>query len=173
MAVVAFAQPLRRQGNRMSRKAGIAAILHELDRRSPAGFAVALHVRFSTPTFMFQTYSKPWLDLYSARGLVMHDPVARWGLQNVGSVRWSALEAIDDRGVMEQARDFGLMNGVAIAIVSGGSRSIGGFARADREYDDAEIGEMTQMLEALHGATEALSAAEREALNELSIRLTH
>jgi LuxR family transcriptional regulator len=157
----------------MSRKAYIAAVLRDLDLRSPAGCAIALHVRFSTPTFMFQTYPKRWLDHYSAKGLLMHDPVARWGLQNVGNIRWSALEAIDDRGVMEQARDFGLMNGVAIAIVSRGSRSIGGFARADREYDDEEIILMSQMLEALHDATEALSAAEREALTELSIRLTH
>lgn len=160
----------------MSRTVGIAAMLHDLDRRSPAGCAIALHIRFSTPTFMFQTYSKRWLEHYSAAGLVMHDPVARWGLQNVGFVRWSALGAIDDRGVMEQARDFGLMNGVAISTVSGGSRSIGGFARADRDYDDVEIAEMTRALKALHEATSApgaLTAADREALTELSIRLTH
>ena len=60
-------------------RASIAAVLQDFDQRSPAGFAVALHFDFTTPTFLFQTYPKRWMDYYSAGGLVMHDPVARMG----------------------------------------------------------------------------------------------
>ena len=108
----------------MTQRASIAALLHDLDQRSPAGFAIALHIRFTTPTYMFQTYPKRWMDHYSSAGLVVHDPVVHWGLHNVGHIRWTDLEAIDSKGVLEQAKDFGIMNGVAIAVVMAGSRSI-------------------------------------------------
>lgn len=169
-------QPYREQIQEMTKKASIAALLLELDRGSPAGFAVGLHIRFTTPTYMFQTYSKRWMDHYSSSGLVMHDPVAHWGLQNVGRIRWADLEAIDSRGVLEDAKDFGMMNGVAISLVNSGSRSIAGFARADRDYDDLEIAALEDALARLHRETMRLgdlSAGDQLALTELSIRLTH
>ncbi len=160
----------------MTRRASIAALLHDLDARSPAGCAIALHIRFTRPAFLFQTYPRRWMDRYSARGFVMHDPTVRWGLQNRGHVRWSDLEAIDGEGVLDSAKDFGLMNGVTIAAVSQGSRSIASFARADRDFDDAEIEELEGLLAALHEATSdpgRLTEDDRRALTELSIKLTH
>ena len=160
----------------MTKRASIAALLHDLDRRSPAGFAIALHIRFTRPTYLFQSYAKRWMEHYSSAGFVMHDPVVRWGLQNVGRIRWSELESIDSGGVLESAKDFGMMNGVGIALVISGSRSIGGFARADREFEEDEIEELEDALARLHRATiglERLSARDQEALVQLSIRLTH
>jgi LuxR family transcriptional regulator len=176
MAVVALAQPYREQSAEMTKRASIAALLHDLDQRSPAGFAIALHIRFTTPTYLFQTYPKRWMDHYSSAGLVVHDPTVHWGLSNVGHIRWTDLEPIDPMGVLEQAKDFGIMNGVAIAVVSSRSRSIASFARADREYDDEEVRELEGGLARLHQATiglSQLSASDRQALTELSIRLTH
>jgi LuxR family transcriptional regulator len=160
----------------MNNKASIAALLHELDQRSPAGFAIALHITFSTPRYMFQTYAPRWLDRYNSGGLLLRDPVVQWGMQNVGRVRWSDLEALDSEGVLEEAKDFGLMNGVAIAVFVSGSRSIGGFARADREYEDAEMQDLEDLLVKLHLATirmNKLSETDQKALTALSIRLTH
>lgn len=160
----------------MTQRASIAALLEDLDRRSPAGFAIALHVRFTTPTFLFQTYPKRWMDHYSAAGLVMNDPTVHWGFSNIGHIRWSALEAIDSAGVLEQAKDFGIMNGVTIAVLLSGSRSISSFARADREFCDLEMTELEDGLARLHVATlgqESLSDSDRQALTEMSIRLTH
>jgi LuxR family transcriptional regulator, quorum-sensing system regulator SdiA len=160
----------------MSRRASIAALLHDLDRRSPAGFAIALHIRFTTPTYLFQTYPKRWTDHYSAAGLVMHDPTVHWGLHNIGHVRWADLERIDVAGVLEQARDFGIMNGVTVAEFASGTRSIASFARADREYDDCEMRELENLLAQLHRVTIGmgeLSEDDRRALTELSIKLTH
>lgn len=160
----------------MTQRASIAALLQELDRRSPAGFAIALHIRFTTSTYLFQTYPKRWMDQYSAAGFVVHDPTVHWGFNNVGHIRWSELEAIDEKGVLERAKDFGIMNGVAVAVVVAGSRSIASFARADREYDEPEMAELERDLVRLHRATaglDRLSASDQRALTEMSIKLTH
>jgi LuxR family transcriptional regulator, quorum-sensing system regulator SdiA len=160
----------------MGNKASIAALLHELDLRSPSGFAIALHITFSAPRYMFQTYAQRWLDRYNSTGLLLRDPVVQWGMQSSGRVRWSDLEKIDPSGVFEEARNYGLMNGVAIAVVTEGSRSIGGFARADREYADLEMDALETLLRSLHDETihlERISESDRAALTSLSIRLTH
>ncbi len=160
----------------MSNRASIAALLHDFDRRSPSGFAIALHISFSAPRYMFQTYAQRWLDHYNAGGLLLRDPVVQWGMQNLGRRRWSELETLDTERVFDEARDYGLMNGVAISVYGSGTRSIGGFARADREYEDLELDEMEALLHTLHDETttlHTLSEADREALTALSIRLTH
>ena len=159
----------------MTQKAIIAALLQELDGSSPAGFAIALHVRFSRPTFLFQTYAKRWMDHYSTAGLVVRDPTVRWGFHNVGHVLWSDLEAGDDGGVLEEAKDFGITNGVAMATVLSGSRSIASFARADREFEPPEIEALETRFLELHNVTLGageLSDGDRRALTELSIQLT-
>lgn len=159
----------------MTPRTMIAALLGELDHGSPAGFAIALHVHFSRPTFLFQTYAKRWMDYYSSAGLVVLDPTVRWGFHNVGHVRWSDLEASDEGGVLERAKDFGLSNGVAMATVLSGSRSIASFARADREYEPVEIESLEGRFLELHRITlgpDQLSEGDRRALTELSIQLT-
>lgn len=160
----------------MNNRASIAALLHDLDRRSPSGFAIALHITFSAPRYMFQTYAQRWLDRYNAGGLLLRDPVVQWGMQDIGRRRWSDLEEMDREGVFREARDFGLMNGAAISVYGSGTRSIGGFARADREYEDRELVEMERLMTNLHQETatlETLTDSDREALTALSIRLTH
>ena len=163
-------------GWEMSTKAIIAALLQELDRHSPAGFAVALHLRFATPAYLFQTYPQRWRDWYSSKGLVMHDPTVRWGLGNTGCIRWTDLEAIDTQGVLEMAKDHGIMNGVTVAVSNDRSRSIGSFARADREFTDEEIGVLSERVTRLHDETVGpghLSVEDQKALTNLSVRLTH
>ena len=68
------------------------------------------------------------------------------------------------------------MNGVAISVYGSGTRSIGGFARADREYEDLELDRDGGAAAPLHDETttlDTLSEDDREALTALSIRLTH
>ena len=158
------------------RRASVAALLHDLDARSPAGCAIGLHIRFTTPRYMFQSYPRRWIDKYSGAGLFVHDPTVGWGMSNVGWVRWQDLEEIDSHRVLELAKDFGIMNGVTIAVLIEGSRSIASFARSDRDYETAEIDEIAPILEDLHRLTlslEGLSADDRLALKDLSVRLTH
>ena len=129
------------------------------------------------PTYLFQTYPKRWMDQYSGSGLLVQDPTVHWGMNNVGRVRWSDLEAIDSHGVLERAKDFGIMNGVTIAVLIAGSRSIASFARADRDYDEARSRSSRTLLGAPAPGdarrSGELSASDRRALTELSIRLTH
>lgn len=159
----------------MTRRASIAAVLHDLDSKCPAGFAAALHIGFSRPTYLFQTYAKRWNDHYSATGAHMHDPVVRWGLQNIGQVRWSDLAPYDETGFLEEAKDFGLMNGIGFAVLLSGSRSIVACARADRDFTEEETDELDKLVIELHNLTLGpgrLSPGDEQALTELSIRLT-
>ena len=77
--------------------------------------------------------------------------------------------------MLEEAKDFGLMNGVAVAVMQSGTRSIGSFARADRDYHEDEMTGLEARLAELHLATvgtSELSARDKRALTELSIKLT-
>lgn len=175
MMVAVPTQPYRERKLKMTRKASIADILHQLDRRSPAGFAAALHIRFTRPIYLFQTYAQPWKDRYSSIGGHIRDPAVRWGLQNIGRTRWSDLEPFDETNFLEEAKDFGLMNGVVFGIVIGESRSIVACARADRDFTEEETDELEALSIELHNLTSApgaLSPSDQEALTELSIRLT-
>lgn len=160
----------------MTLRARIFALIEDLDRRSPSGLAIALHIKFTAPQFLFQSYPKSWRNHYSSKGLVAHDPTVRWAMGNRGRIRWSDLEGIDTAGVLEQARSFGLLNGVTIAVVDKASRSIASFARADREFHEAEVDRLEETFAQLHLATaeaERLDELDEQALRELSIRLTH
>ena len=144
--------------------------------RNPSGFAIAFHIRYTTPDFLFQTYAKGWRDIYSQQGLVMHDPVVRWGFDNTGWTRWSDLPYDDPKGVMEEARRYGLIYGIAAGIEEGGSRSVAGFARPEREYTDSEAREIVADATALHVATAVAGRLSPEAHGELrrmSLEFTH
>lgn len=151
-------------------------ILRRLRQRSPAGFAIALHVEFTTPRYLFQGYDKEWLDHYSSKGLVMHDPTVRWGFEHTGSVRWSDLAADDPMAVLSQAAEYGLRFGLTVAVNTNGTRSISSFARRDREMSDLDIAAISADVAALHKITvnpAAFTPATHEAMRQLSIYLTH
>jgi len=159
----------------MDSRAKIARLITDVDAASPAGFALGLHIEYTTPRFMFQTYPKKWLETYSARGLLVHDPVVMWGFENAGTIRWRDLLDDDKRGVMAEARRFGMTHGVTVAINSGKFRSIGGFARSDRDYFDVEVDELAGLIGRLHEETATLtklSDADVIALKGMSKRLT-
>jgi LuxR family transcriptional regulator len=66
--------------------------------------------------------------------------------------------------------------GVALAVLRDGTRTVAGFARGDREFTDAEIERLGAVLDQLHDETtgsKGLSDGDREALKNMSIRLTH
>ncbi len=69
----------------MDENTKIGQLLGELDDLCPSGYAIALHIRYTTPAFLFQTYPKEWMEYYSQNGLVLHDPTVRWGLANTGT----------------------------------------------------------------------------------------
>jgi LuxR family transcriptional regulator len=160
----------------MDHQAEIRNSLEELHGLAPAGYAMAFHVKYTTPDFLFQNYSKDWNALYSQNGMVMKDPIVAWTFANNGWIRWSDLAKDDLAGVLEQAKKFDMNYGFACGIERLSSRSVLGFSRSDREFSDAEIEKIISIAETVHDTTAragTLSPETREALRKLSISFTH
>lgn len=139
---------------------------------APAGYAIGLHVRFTSPTYLFQTYPAAWNEHYSANGLVMQDPTVAWGFSETGARRWSDLMSQDAANVLGQAAEFGLVFGVMVSSLQNGSRSLGGFARADREFSDEEMERLTALMDAVHALTAdeaAISPEDQRTITEQSV----
>jgi LuxR family transcriptional regulator len=143
---------------------------------APTGYAAALHINFTTPDFLFQTYPADWLAIYSQKGFVIQDPTVLWGFENLGTVRWSDLTRNDHAGVMKEATKFGMKYGLTVAVEQGGSRSIASLSRKDREFTDVELALATEMISNLHNLTaqaRTLTSETREILRQQSIQFTH
>ncbi|PUB13173.1 autoinducer binding domain-containing protein [Yoonia sediminilitoris] len=152
----------------------ISSELGKLNEAAPSGYALGFHVQYTSTKFLFQTYEKKWLDYYSQHGLVMADPIVAWCFENTGYTRWSDLT--DDAGVLVKAAEYGLNYGVVYATDAGGSRSMAGFARDDREFTDDEIAALIAKVDLLHAATAdqaELSLETIAQLRNMSIMVTH
>jgi LuxR family transcriptional regulator len=149
--------------------------LNQLASISPAGFAIGLHLEFTTSKYIFQHYSRSWMEEYSRRGLILMDPTVRWGIENAGWIRWSDLAAADTGGVLIAAADFGLKYGVSISVVGPSSRSLGSFASSEREFTEAEIAELSASLRQMHDSTAEVEPESNEdlKLKRLASSLAH
>ena len=160
----------------MDRISEIRENLAEMQRLSPMGFAVALHVSFTTPRFLFQTYARDWMRHYSEKGLVLDDPTVKWGLEHDGVVDWADLAKDDARGVLAQAQEYGLRHGVTVSVYEEGSRSVGSFAREDRAFSAEEQDTLKELFGQLHRATRVGPDEEPSLttlLKSLSVDMTH
>ncbi len=129
------------------------AIMDKVIPLAPAGYAIGLHIRFSTPTIMLQAYDPEWTQIYTANGYIMSDPTVHWGFTHQGTCRWSALGTPDPQDVLKKSAQYGLKYGFTAACELDGSRSIASFARTDREFTDDEIETINNLLVALHTET--------------------
>lgn len=146
---------------------GLDRGLAQLSDLAPKGYALGLHIRFASAHLMIQTYDPRWTEIYTERGYMLADPMVFWGFGNDGAIRWSEIDLPDPHGILDQARSHGLTYGVAVAFGPTASRTIGGFARDDREYNDDEIARISEIVEKLHIASEPpeqLTSAQRMAL---------
>lgn len=160
----------------MDRLEKVKSLFSELSEICPPGYAMALHISFTTPRYLFQTYNKEWMEEYSRLGLVMYDPNVRWGLENDGMVSWTELAEMDPEGVIEKAAKHGLRHGMAMATSKGGSKSVAGFGRSDREFTSQELSRLTELLEEVHVLTQPSDPPDAEfdaAMKEMSLRATH
>ena len=71
----------------------ISEVLGELNTLAPAGYAIGLQITYTTPKFMFQSYSIDWLNYYSQNGLLMMDPTLGWGPLLEGDVELYEVES--------------------------------------------------------------------------------
>jgi LuxR family transcriptional regulator, quorum-sensing system regulator SdiA len=159
----------------MHEQLDIPDLLLALMEQAPAGFAIGLHVRYQTPSLMFQTYPVEWLTEYSREGLVVQDPTIAWAAAHRGTIPWEDLEDQDHGGVFARARRHGIAHGFAVSLERGGSHSLGSFTRGDRPFTPEETETCRALMTALHDATASaspLSPETREALRRLSVAFT-
>ena len=142
----------------MEFKEQVETNLSKMQELCSAGYAIGLHLAFTTYKYIIQTYPTAWMEEYSRRGLILADPTVRWGVENTGAISWADLGEIDEGGVIAAAAEFGLTHGVSIAVEKDGSRSLGSFARTDSDFSQADIETLTEALEELHGMTQDIES---------------
>ncbi|KAJ55424.1 hypothetical protein ACMU_12060 [Actibacterium mucosum KCTC 23349] len=156
----------------MSKTAELSNLLATLSKHCDTGFALAIHIRFTRPSLLFQTYAPDWMQYYSQNGLFLSDPVVKWGIENAGLVHWDDLRDQDPAGVLAKASEHGLHNGITYSCGPVESRTISGLTTSAEPFTDAAIAEMKQTIDAVHALTqdiESLPAAEREAMMAIQL----
>jgi LuxR family transcriptional regulator, quorum-sensing system regulator SdiA len=153
----------------------LGQLVEKLSTAGSAGFAIALHLNYTSPRYMLQSYPTSWSDRYARNGYLMMDPTVHWGLENEGWIRWSNLTSYDTAGLFAEAAEHGLHYGVTSVILARGSRSIASFSRSDQDYTDDEAKGIHDKVGELHDLTlqvHALPPALHDLLRRLSIILT-
>lgn len=136
----------------------VAQKLGELRTLCDTGFALAIHIRYTRPTLLFQTYERAWADTYSEKGYMLSDPVVHWGLTNTGWVEWASLTDRDPQGVIADAVAHGLTNGWTYAVGPVSSRTIAGLTRSGPAFSAAERGVIGAMIDDIHAETDGFEA---------------
>ena len=151
-------------------------LLAEIQGHCSSGFAVALHISFSTPRFLFQTYDPVWSKVYSERGFVVQDPTVKWGLEHEGGIDWDDLTDADPANVIGQAKEHGIGHGFTLSVLDEGSRSMGSFTHGDTPFDLETKKTLEDLFRKLHRITQVEGETKKEisdALKRLSVEFTH
>lgn len=135
----------------------VTEINHQLQRLVAVPdwrFAVGLRIRFNHPTLLYQTYPEEWIAYYAKNGLLFFDPTVRWGMTHTGMIDWSQLEGEDSAGVLRQAREHGLVHGIAVSVGDSTTRSMGFFAHPTRQISHDERALAQDVVATLHDLSE-------------------
>ncbi len=138
----------------MSNINAVENLLKRLGAICDSGFALAIHIRFARPSLLYQTYSQKWNDYYSENGLMLFDPVVRWGLSETGLIRWDDITLSDEHKVMASARKFGLSNGLTYALGPASSRTISGLTKTGAPFTPDQVTEMCAIIDEIHARTD-------------------
>ena len=155
----------------MAQVYGIETHLERLDQIAPNGFFFGLHIRHTLPLFTHQTYPSLWINHYIREAYALRDPIIAWGLDRVGTCRWSEIDIPDPFNILGQAQEFGMNFGIAVSFGSLNSRTIATASRPDREFTDTEIASFADVIDALHTIyqpPESLTDAQTEALRRIA-----
>jgi LuxR family transcriptional regulator len=133
----------------------VSAELARLTALCDTGFALAVHIRFTSPALLYRTYSQAWIEYYSAKGFMLQDPVVRWGLAHPGTIAWADLAADDPAGVIKAAVEHGLTNGWNYATGPASSRTLCGFTKSGAPFTTEMMDIGRAAVEQIHALTEA------------------
>ncbi len=131
----------------------VAALLGKLNAICDSGYALAVHIRYTRPALLFQTYSREWSDYYSEKGLMLSDPTVHWGLANVGSMDWDKFATQDPEGIITAARNHGLHNGWTYSVGSATSRSLASMTRTSG-FTEEQKDLIRATIDEIHSQTE-------------------
>ena len=155
----------------MAQVFGIETHLERLDQIAPNGFFFGLHIRHTLPLFTHQTYPSLWVNHYIREAYALRDPIIAWGLDRVGTCRWSEIDIPDPFNILGQAQEFGMNFGIAVSFGPLHSRTIATASRPDREFTETEIASFADVIDALHAIyqpPESLTDAQTEALRRIA-----
>jgi LuxR family transcriptional regulator len=153
--------------NQHGKVEAVARHLSRLGTLCDTGFALAIHIRLTAPTLLYQTYAQDWADHYSIKGYMLFDPVVHWGLTNTGRVVWDTLTDADPEGVIAAAVSFGLTHGWTYAVGPSSSRTIAGLTRSDRAHTIEEVAEIQAIVDDLHAITEGFDDLPKDVQDKL------
>lgn len=131
--------------------------LMRLKELAPAGYALALHIGLGASRFLLRTYPKDWIAHYCA-SWIARDPTVKWGFENTGVIHWADVPGAGESAIRAEAARWGLRYGLSVAVDELGSRTIGSFARSDRNFSAAESVEVNSLVQALHHRTAHLNS---------------
>ena len=134
-----------------------ALLLGQLSAICDRGFALAVHIRYTRPTLLYQTYAQKWGDHYSENGYMMVDPTVHWGLANVGAIAWTELVPQDISGVIAAAQAHGLTNGWTYAVGPATSRSLGSLTSSQPFPPEAHA-RSCAIIDEIHALTEGFDS---------------
>lgn len=153
--------------NDLGKVAVVARHLSRLGELCDTGFALAVHIRLTSPTLLYQTYAQAWAEHYSLKGYMLSDPVVHWGLSNTGRVMWASLTEADPEGVIAAAVSFGLNHGWTYAVGPAKSRTIAGLTRNERAHTPVEMAEIAAIVDDLHDLTDRFDAFSADVQDQL------
>lgn len=113
--------------------------LAELEQIGNAGYILGLGLRFGKPDFLINRYPASWTERYEQENYFFGDPMTVWTMAKTGCIRWSECTLPDVRGVMEDAKNYGLVYGATFVEVVQNQRSFLSIGRIDRELTDSEM----------------------------------
>ncbi len=149
----------------------MSELLDKLAAFSDSGFALAIRIRYTSPTLLYRTYPQGWIDHYTENGFMLSDPVVHWGLRQTGMVDWASLINHDPQGVLKSAVAHDLHHGVTYSTGQDTCRTISGHTRSSGAFTPAEREQIAALVDAAHALTEgfeSLSRAEQDGLRALS-----
>ncbi len=126
---------------------------NQLSDLAPAGCYVALRVGFYAPEAELNLFATDWIDHYTLSGHALADPLLLWCQKNEGYTRWSDIGHLGLPDVLHDYRSFGYRYGSVVSIKGTSTlrkRSLGIFARTDRELLEAEMDEISKIVYKLH-----------------------
>lgn len=127
-------------------------LLDRLHDIAPGGVAIGFGFSKSgSPIEHLCTYDERWQNHYWQSGLITNDPIISFGARNLGAVRWSDVDLSSPDNAVNQAKCFGMNDGIVLSVQVDGERAIAGLSTTSRPTETA-IREARTIVAALQAA---------------------